>query len=147
MFLLLLNIRAQVLINPNPHINWRCHAARSDIWPPRQPIGEREALRHAAAIVGSSMRSLRKSQRPWGRLRNYLVHWLLASAVPRQGSVVEEVKGVKYALMPNGKKPAVLRTFWLINRQKHHFWLKSTWQDKLPRHFLRTTLILKFFIT
>ncbi len=49
------------IFNPNPggYINWRCPAARSHIWPPRRPIGEMEALRHAAAIVKSSeVRSL-----------------------------------------------------------------------------------------
>jgi hypothetical protein len=45
--------------------------------------------------------------------------------------VVEGVKGVKYAPMPprmdkNMKKRAVLHTFWLINRQKCCFSLKST---------------------
>ncbi len=50
-------------LNPNPggYINWRCRAARSHIWPPRQPTGEREALHHAAAVVGSMAPSLRKS--------------------------------------------------------------------------------------
>jgi hypothetical protein len=43
------------------HINWRCRAARSYIWLLRQPIGEREALRHATATVGSSRPTLRKS--------------------------------------------------------------------------------------
>jgi hypothetical protein len=34
--------------------NWRCRAARSRIWLLRRPIGEREALRHTAVVVGSS---------------------------------------------------------------------------------------------
>ncbi len=36
-------------INPNPgsYINWLCCVARSPLWPPRQPIGEREALHHS----------------------------------------------------------------------------------------------------
>jgi hypothetical protein len=41
-----------------------------------------------------------------------LVHQLLAGGVPREGAVVEGVKGVKYAPMPprmyeNGEKQAV----------------------------------------
>ncbi len=42
--------------NPKPggYINWRCRAARSHIWLLRRPIREREALRHAAAGVGTS---------------------------------------------------------------------------------------------
>ncbi len=49
--------------NPKPggYINWHCRAARSHIWLLRRPIGEREARRHAAAIVGSSAPTLRKS--------------------------------------------------------------------------------------
>jgi hypothetical protein len=47
---------SEISINPNPgsYINWCCCVARSHIWLLRRPIGEREALRHAAAIVRSS---------------------------------------------------------------------------------------------
>ncbi len=37
------------------------HVARSRIWLPRRPIGERKAWHHAATIVGSSVPSLGKS--------------------------------------------------------------------------------------
>jgi hypothetical protein len=139
--------------NPNPdgYINWCCHVARSNIWPLRWPIGEREALHHATVIVGSSAPSLRKSYRHWGQLKNCLVCQLLARGVPGQGIVEEGVKGVKYTPMPLGmyknRKKAVSRPFWLINRQKRHFSLKSTEQDNLPRCFLRNTLIKNFFVT
>ncbi len=73
----------------------RSHAAGNHTWLPRQPIGEREALRHAAAVVGSSAPSLRKSQRPWREFRNCLVRRLLVGGVPGQGVVVEGVKGGK----------------------------------------------------
>jgi hypothetical protein len=58
--------------------------------------------------------------------------------------VVEGVKGVKYAPMPpeiykNGEKQVVSRTFWLINRQKRHFSLKSTKQYILLGCFLWNT--------
>ncbi len=61
--------------NPNlgGYINWRFPVAKSHIISPRRPIGEREALCHATAVVGSSAPLLRKSQRPWGRLKNCLV--------------------------------------------------------------------------
>jgi hypothetical protein len=81
-------------VNPKlgRYINWRCpRAARSHIWLLRQPIGEREVLRHASAIVGSSRPTLRKSWRPWGRLQNCLVRQLLAGEVPGPGVVVEGV--------------------------------------------------------
>ncbi len=139
--------------NPNSdgYINWHCHAARSNIWPPRRPIREREDSRHSAAIVASFAPSIRKSLKRWGLLKNCLVCRLLAGGVPRQGVVVEGVKGVKYAPMPpkiykNRKKQAVSCTFWLINCQKCRFSLKITQQDILPRCFLRNTSILKFFI-
>ncbi len=50
-------------LNPKPcgYINLHCCADRSHIWLHRQPIGEREALRHAPAVVGSSEPTLRKS--------------------------------------------------------------------------------------
>ncbi len=50
-------------INPKPcgYINFCCRAARSHIWLCRRPIGKREALRHAPAVVGSSRPTLRKS--------------------------------------------------------------------------------------
>ncbi len=55
----------------------------------------------------------------------------------------------QYAPMPprmyeNGKKPAIMRIFWLINCRKQCFSLKSTEQDILPRCFLRNALILFF---
>ncbi len=56
---LLLDPYYQVNPNPGGFINVRFRLARSHIWPPRQPIEEREALRHAAAVVGSSAPSLR----------------------------------------------------------------------------------------
>jgi hypothetical protein len=76
----------------------------------------------------------------------------LLRGVPWQGAVVEGVKGVKYAPMPpgmfeNGKKRAVWHTFQLINLRKCHFLPKSTYQDILPRCFLRNKLILKLFVT
>jgi hypothetical protein len=80
--------------NPNPggYINWCCHVARSNIWPLRRPIGEREALRHATVIVGSSAPSLRQCYRQWGQLKNCLVCQLLTGGVPGQGVVEEGVK-------------------------------------------------------
>ncbi len=48
----------------------------------------------------------------------------------------------KYAKM--ARKQAVLRTFWLINRLKHRFLLKSTLKDIIPRRFLRNTSIKNF---
>jgi hypothetical protein len=49
--------------NPKPcgYINLSCQVARSHICLLRRPIGEREALRHALAVVGSSGPTLRKS--------------------------------------------------------------------------------------
>ncbi len=41
----------------------RIHEARSHIWLPRQPMGERESWRHAVAVVRSSAPSLRRSLR------------------------------------------------------------------------------------
>jgi hypothetical protein len=43
-------------------INWCCCAARSCIYLFSRPIGERESLRHAVAIVWSSAPSLRKKE-------------------------------------------------------------------------------------
>jgi hypothetical protein len=79
-------------MNPKPggYINWRCRAARSRIWLLRLPIGERESIRHATAIVGSSGPSIRKNKRLWGWLKNCLVHRLLAGGVPSPGVVVVE---------------------------------------------------------
>ncbi len=49
-------------LNPKPcgYINFRCPAAWSYIWLLRRPIGEREALGHAPAVVRSSRPTLRK---------------------------------------------------------------------------------------
>jgi hypothetical protein len=46
--------------NPDGHKKVHSHAEGSHIWLPKQPIGEREAWRHAAAIVGNFTPSLRK---------------------------------------------------------------------------------------
>jgi hypothetical protein len=72
--------------------------------------------------------------------------------VPRQGVVVEGVKGVKYApLLPrmyrNDEKRMVSHTFWLLNCQKRRFSLKSTEQDILLRRFWRNKLIFELFVT
>ncbi len=55
----------------------------------------------------------------------------IGGGVPRQGVVVEGVKGIKYApmqpeILKKGKKRVVTSTFWLVNRQKCCFSLKST---------------------
>ncbi len=122
------------------------------MWPPRRPIGDREALHHAGAVVRNSVPSLRKSKRPWGRLKNCLVCWLLAGGVPGQGVMVEGVKGVKYPpchqeCTKTVKKKAVLCTFWLINCQKRRFLSKVLNKIYSWDVFLRNTLILKFLIT
>jgi hypothetical protein len=74
-------------LNPKPcgYLNLHCRADRSHIWLLRWPIGEREALRHAPAVVGSSGPTLRKSKRPCRRLQNCLVRRLLVGGVPRLG--------------------------------------------------------------
>jgi hypothetical protein len=70
-------------INPKPcgYINL-CWCADRLL---RRPIGEREALHHALAVVGSSRSTLRKSYRPCRRLQNCLVRRLLAGGVPGLG--------------------------------------------------------------
>jgi hypothetical protein len=83
-----LQLKACHNINPNPgtYINWCCSVARSHIWPPRRPIGERKALHHAAAQVRSSALSRRKSKRLRWWLKNCLVCRLLAGGSARAGS-------------------------------------------------------------
>jgi hypothetical protein len=74
----------------------------------------------------------------------------LAGGVPGQGVGVEGIKGVKYAPMSpgmyeNGKKWAVLRTFWLINCQKHRYLLKSILSRYTPETFFEKYINFKIF--
>jgi hypothetical protein len=57
-----------------------------------------------------------------------------------RGSQRSQIHPMPPEMYKNGKKRAVLCTFWLINCQKCCFSLKSTEQDILRRHFLRNTV-------
>ncbi len=80
-------------------------------------IGEREALRHAPAAVGSAQSR--------------------GGSGGGHRSQISLPSRPKY--MKTAKKQAVSRTFRLINRQKRRFSLKSTKQDLLMRLFSRNT--------
>jgi hypothetical protein len=70
------------------------------------------------------------------------VRRLLAGGVPGLGVVVEGfLKSNKPSKLPKihkkGEKNSGFGTFWLINRRKCRFLLKSTEQDILTKCFLR----------
>jgi hypothetical protein len=142
-----------ILFNPKlgGYINWRCCAARSRIWPGDQ--GEREALRHAVAVIRSSNIYIHN------RIYNiyYLIYiysiniyvyiyiycfvrWLLAGGVPARWWWRESKKSNKPSkptgIYENSAKTAGYPHLLTLKSQKRLFLLKSTFKNILPRLFL-----------
>ncbi len=93
----------------------------------RRPIGEREAIRHAAAVVGSSGPTLRKSQRPCGRLQNCMLladYWrgeCLALGWWWRVSQKSYIPSQPYEIAKNGKKTGGFTHVLACNSRKTPF--------------------------
>ncbi len=93
----------------------------------RRPIGEREAIRHAAAVVGKLRAYTKKELETVRAAPELLSAPTIGGVVPDPGVVLESFLEVIYTFtavrnsQKQGKKRVVLRTFWPINHQKRHF--------------------------